>query len=68
MYSFFLLPSRIYLNYTVLFHELLWNVNESKLQIDYGIHVRGRLIDSAFTMHFDPRFDPLVEAVKLDFL
>ncbi|PAV84893.1 hypothetical protein WR25_25205 [Diploscapter pachys] len=32
--------------------------------IDYGIHVRGRLIDSAFTMHFDPRFDPLVEAVK----
>ncbi|PAV79750.1 hypothetical protein WR25_06578 isoform C [Diploscapter pachys] len=33
-------------------------------KIDYGIHVRGRLIDSAFTMHFDPRFDPLVEAVK----
>ncbi|CAI5448430.1 unnamed protein product [Caenorhabditis angaria] len=33
-------------------------------KIDYGIHVRGRLIDSAFTVHFDPKFDPLVEAVK----
>ncbi|CAL2038741.1 unnamed protein product [Caenorhabditis brenneri] len=33
-------------------------------KIDYGIHVRGRLIDSAFTVHFDPRFDPLVEAVR----
>lgn len=33
-------------------------------KIDYGIHVRGRLIDSAFTVHFDPKFDPLVEAVR----
>jgi len=33
-------------------------------KIDYGVHVRGRLIDSAFTLHFDPKYDPLVEAVK----
>uniref|UniRef100_A0A8R1DRX6 Methionine aminopeptidase 2 n=1 Tax=Caenorhabditis japonica TaxID=281687 RepID=A0A8R1DRX6_CAEJA len=33
-------------------------------KIDYGIHVRGRLIDSAFTVHFDPKFDPLAEAVR----
>ncbi|GMR48090.1 hypothetical protein PMAYCL1PPCAC_18285, partial [Pristionchus mayeri] len=33
-------------------------------KIDYGVHVRGRLIDSAFTLHFDPKFDPLVNAVK----
>ncbi|CAB3409419.1 unnamed protein product [Caenorhabditis bovis] len=35
-----------------------------KIGIDYGIHVRGRLIDSAFTVHFDPKYDTLVEAVK----
>lgn len=28
------------------------------------MHVRGRLIDCAFTLHFDPKFDPLVEAVR----
>ncbi|CAD6197104.1 unnamed protein product [Caenorhabditis auriculariae] len=33
-------------------------------KIDYGIHVRGRLIDSAFTVHFDPKYDGLVNAVK----
>lgn len=33
-------------------------------KIDYGVHVRGRLIDSAFTVHFDPKFDGLVEAVR----
>ncbi|CAJ0566903.1 unnamed protein product, partial [Mesorhabditis spiculigera] len=37
---------------------------EEMWQIDYGIHVRGRLIDSAFTLHFDPKFDPLANAVK----
>uniref|UniRef100_A0A0K0CX65 Methionine aminopeptidase 2 n=1 Tax=Angiostrongylus cantonensis TaxID=6313 RepID=A0A0K0CX65_ANGCA len=33
-------------------------------KIDYGVHVRGRLIDSAFTLHFDPKYDNLVNAVK----
>ncbi|WKY04278.1 hypothetical protein Q1695_005345 [Nippostrongylus brasiliensis] len=33
-------------------------------KIDYGVHVRGRLIDSAFTLHFDNRYDNLVNAVK----
>ncbi|MFH4974970.1 hypothetical protein AB6A40_001679 [Gnathostoma spinigerum] len=33
-------------------------------KIDYGVHVRGRIIDCAFTVHFDPKFDPLVEAVR----
>lgn len=36
----------------------------ANVQIDYGVHVRGRLIDSAFTLHFDPRYDNLVNAVK----
>ncbi|VDK27203.1 unnamed protein product, partial [Anisakis simplex] len=32
--------------------------------IDYGVHVNGRIIDCAFTVNFDSKFDPLVEAVK----
>ncbi|VDN56345.1 unnamed protein product [Dracunculus medinensis] len=33
-------------------------------KIDFGLHVNGRIIDCAFTVHFDPKFDPLVNAVK----
>ncbi|KAL1933883.1 hypothetical protein VTP01DRAFT_7973 [Rhizomucor pusillus] len=34
------------------------------MKIDFGVHVKGRIIDSAFTMHFNPKFDKLVEAAK----
>lgn len=34
------------------------------LKIDFGVHIGGRIIDSAFTVCFDPMFDPLLEAVK----
>ncbi|EFJ46638.1 hypothetical protein VOLCADRAFT_109159 [Volvox carteri f. nagariensis] len=34
------------------------------MKIDFGTHVGGRIIDSAFTVHFNPKFDPLVAAVK----
>jgi methionyl aminopeptidase len=33
-------------------------------KIDFGTHVNGRIIDSAFTVSFDPQFDPLKEAVR----
>ena len=33
-------------------------------KIDFGTHVNGRIIDSAWTVHFDPQFDALAEAVK----
>jgi len=33
-------------------------------KIDYGIHINGRVIDCAFTLTFDPKYDRLVEAVK----
>ncbi|KAA3681033.1 methionyl aminopeptidase [Paragonimus westermani] len=33
-------------------------------KIDFGVHVNGHIIDCAFTVHFDPKFDTLVEAVK----
>eukprot|EP01056_Protomagalhaensia_sp_Gyna25_P005223 Protomagalhaensia_sp_Gyna_25__5222@NODE_631_length_2962_cov_488_398905_g490_i0_p1_GENE_NODE_631_length_2962_cov_488_398905_g490_i0NODE_631_length_2962_cov_488_398905_g490_i0_p1_ORF_typecomplete_len454_score78_97Peptidase_M24/PF00557_24/2_6e40_NODE_631_length_2962_cov_488_398905_g490_i010962457 len=34
------------------------------VKIDFGVHVNGRLVDSAFTMAFDERFDPLLEATR----
>mmetsp|Transcript_9075 Transcript_9075/g.23731 ORF Transcript_9075/g.23731 Transcript_9075/m.23731 type:complete len:523 (-) Transcript_9075:266-1834(-) len=33
-------------------------------KIDFGTHVNGRIIDSAWTVHFDPQFDALAEAVR----
>ncbi|KAG0211743.1 Methionine aminopeptidase 2 [Mortierella sp. GBA30] len=33
-------------------------------KIDFGVHVKGRIIDSAFTLTFDPVYDNLLAAVK----
>ena len=33
-------------------------------KIDFGTHVKGRIIDSAFTLTFNERFDPLKMAVR----
>jgi methionyl aminopeptidase len=34
------------------------------MKIDFGVHLNGRIIDSAFTMSFDPVYDNLLAAVK----
>ncbi|KAJ3254985.1 Methionine aminopeptidase 2B [Boothiomyces macroporosus] len=34
------------------------------MKIDFGTQINGRIIDCAFTMTFNPRYDPLKEAVK----
>ncbi|RDB28836.1 Methionine aminopeptidase 2, partial [Hypsizygus marmoreus] len=34
------------------------------LKVDIGVHVKGRIADSAFTMTFDHKYDKLLEAVK----
>ena len=31
---------------------------------DFGTQINGRIIDSAFTLAFDPRYDPLLTAVQ----
>lgn len=31
---------------------------------DFGTQINGRIVDSAFTVAFNPRYDPLLEAVK----
>ncbi|TMW69295.1 hypothetical protein Poli38472_001451 [Pythium oligandrum] len=34
------------------------------MKVDFGTQINGRIIDSAFTVAFDPQFDPLLAAVK----
>ncbi len=34
------------------------------LKVDFGVHVRGRIVDSAFTVAFDPTYDNLLASVK----
>ncbi|KAJ1679897.1 Methionine aminopeptidase 2, partial [Spiromyces aspiralis] len=34
------------------------------LKIDIGVHVNGRIVDSAFTMAWNSKYDKLLEAVK----
>lgn len=34
------------------------------LKVDFGVHVKGRILDSAFTLTWEPTYDKLVEAVR----
>lgn len=34
------------------------------MKIDFGTHINGRIIDCAFTVAFNPKFDPLLQTVK----
>ena len=32
--------------------------------MDFGTHINGRIIDCAWTLSFNEKFDPLVKAVR----
>lgn len=34
------------------------------LKVDFGTHINGQIVDCAFTMTFDPKYDNLLNAVK----
>lgn len=34
------------------------------MRADFGTQIKGRIIDSAFTVAFNPKFDPLLDAVR----
>ncbi|KAG9098158.1 Methionine aminopeptidase 2 [Ceratobasidium sp. 370] len=34
------------------------------LKVDFGVQVNGRIVDSAFTLNFEPTYDQLIAAVK----
>ncbi|KAI9016793.1 peptidase M24, structural domain-containing protein [Hyaloraphidium curvatum] len=38
--------------------------HDDVMKLDFGTHINGRIIDSAFTVAFNPRYDPLLKAVK----
>lgn len=51
--------------YSILFwhwHYYSWDI--FCLFSDFGTHINGHIIDSAFTVAFNPKFDPLLEAVR----
>lgn len=37
---------------------------EDVMKVDFGVHINGRIVDSAFTVAFDHKYDPLLQAVK----
>ncbi|KAI9829773.1 MAG: hypothetical protein M1819_006010 [Sarea resinae] len=37
---------------------------EDVMKVDFGVHINGRIVDSAFTMAFDPVYDNLLAAAK----
>lgn len=37
---------------------------EDVMKVDIGVHVNGRIVDSAFTLTFDDKYDPLLAAVR----
>ncbi|RMZ89414.1 hypothetical protein DV736_g3350, partial [Chaetothyriales sp. CBS 134916] len=42
-----------------------WVVQEDDvMKVDFGVHVNGRIVDSAFTKTFNPKYDNLLAAVK----
>lgn len=38
--------------------------NDDILKIDYGVHFNGTIIDSAFTIHFNNKFDEFIDISK----
>lgn len=34
------------------------------MKVDFGVHLNGYIVDSAFTIAFDPKYDNLLNAVK----
>lgn len=37
---------------------------EDVMKVDFGVHINGRIVDSAWTMTFDPLYDNLLAAVR----
>ncbi|KAJ7459158.1 methionine aminopeptidase 2-like protein [Mycena galericulata] len=38
--------------------------NGDVLKVDIGVHIKGRILDSAFTLSWDPNYENLLKAVK----
>jgi len=38
--------------------------HDDVMKVDFGVQIDGRIIDSAWTVSFNPKYDPLLQAVK----
>ena len=38
--------------------------HDDVMKVDFGVQIEGRIIDCAWTVSFNPRYDPLLEAVR----
>jgi methionyl aminopeptidase len=48
-------------HYTPNYHEKdIILTKKDIIKIDYGVHYRGTIIDSAFTLHFDSKYDEFI--------
>ena len=45
------------------YHSLVLQ-NGDIMKVDIGVHVKGRIVDSAFTLSWNPEYEKLLEAVK----
>ena len=45
------------------YHSLVLQ-NGDIMKVDIGVHVKGRIVDSAFTLSWNPEYEQLLEAVK----
>jgi hypothetical protein len=41
-----------------------YSIRTSSCVADFGTQINGRIIDSAFTVAFNPKYDPLLTAVR----
>jgi len=51
-------------HYTPLAHDKRVLQPNDVMKIDFGVNINGSIIDSAFTVCFDPKFDKLIEASR----
>ncbi|KWX15840.1 Methionine aminopeptidase [Giardia duodenalis assemblage B] len=49
-------------HYTPIKHDDHVIAEKDIIKVDFGVHCDGYIIDSAFTIHFDPTLDPLAQA------
>jgi len=51
-------------HYTPYLNDNIILKSDDVLKVDFGVHVNGRIIDSAFTISFDPKYNDLLKAVQ----
>lgn len=51
-------------HYTPNYKDTTVLSKDDVLKLDIGVHIGGKIVDCAFTVAFDTKYDPLLEAVR----